>query len=220
MKAKTAVIAGLVASTTTVPAQDIALQLPHNAGIRNLVAQVTIPSIVWTNRISFHSIERPSFDKDFSIRSAPGRTAQSDRLSMKSNYQVIVLPLGDVVPTATTDEVKRVVSTENNAPASVLHFTEEELLYLQYGMPRELQTMQKEETGKKKPVQHLYIKPLSAPRRAALNSYKFSEFIMVDSPSKLTWNEWLNPRVFIPKWAEMWMTESDATPVVLVLTTF
>lgn len=39
-------------------------------------------------------------------------------------------------------------------------------------------------------------------------------------PEKPHWYAWVNPRLFLPKWADFWMTETNAIPVVLVSFTF
>lgn len=39
-------------------------------------------------------------------------------------------------------------------------------------------------------------------------------------PEKPAWYEWVNPCLFLPKWVDFWMTETNATPVVLVLLAF
>ena len=44
------------------------------------------------------------------------------------------------------------------------------------------------------------------------------QYQIVHAPPE--WYEWFHPRIFISKWADLWMTETNATPVVLLLIKF
>lgn len=212
MKPKTAVMAGLISCTTMLHAQDAITGSPTDAGIRNLVVQVTNPSLLWTNKVSLHSIEAQSFLKGSTTVANPSRAAEFDFPSKGTDYQVIVLPWNKEATPPTADlETGSFSKQTAGADTTVFgNFTGSEV-------PFWIQATVNINGGTriKNGAQVIVVEPESETTdRIRIPEHGY--FI----PPQTAWHEWFNPRVFIPRWAEFWMTESEATPVVLVMTTF
>lgn len=170
MKTKTAFMAGLISIATMIQAQDTATYSPTDAGIRNLVAQVTNPLFLSTNNVSLHPIEEHSFVKveDSSEHTAVAGTSLFDNISGNE-------ALFRIKARADINDSSR---TKNGAQIIVVEPENEMTDYS--GIP------------------------------------EHSNFI----PPQTAWYEWINPRMFLAKWADFWINETEAQPVVLVLYEF
>lgn len=212
MKTTTVILTGLITCTTVLHAQSVSSISQDRTSQLAAAGTFSYQEIIWTNSVIFPSLGRQNHEGGISIMSVPDRAAESDLSETNIDYQVLVLPRGEKAP---KEDTGGAAATETKSP-SINGFAVDDFFYWHYGMPRKTQASQKETTGKKKPDQHLYIEPLSAPHGTAPDHSILREYMLAESRPKSAWYEWLNPRAFIPKWTEFWMTESDATPVVLV----
>lgn len=194
MKTRTAVIAGLVSCTTMLHAGGISTNSLNSTVKPTVTTPVFYWETLWTNGVFF----QPTFSAGDSNTMSSVRAAKSDLPSKNVGYQVIVLPHDEVAANAPKDEIR----------------------YWPYGASSTNKTTQTEEAGKQKPFQILVIEPLYASRGVAPDSFRFREYTFSETRPELSWYEWFNPREFLPKWGEFWMTETNATPVVLIMSTF
>lgn len=193
MKTKTVVMAGLISCTTILHAGDIATNSLNGIGKPFATTPVFYREILWTNGVFL----QPTFTGGSNTMSSV-RAAKSDLPSKGAGYQVIVLPHDEVAANAPKDEIR----------------------YWPYGTSSTNQTAQTKEAGKQKPVQILVIEPLNTSDGLAPDTFRFREYTFSETRPELAWYEWLNPRVFLPRWGEFWMNETNATPVVLIMSTF
>jgi len=194
MKTKTAIVAGLISCTTMLHAIDIATNSLNGIGKPATATPVFYRETLWTNGMFY----QPTFTAVGSNSVNSVRAAKSDLPMQKTDYQVIVLPHDEVSANAPKDEIR----------------------YWPYGASSTNKTTQTEEAGKQKPFQILVIEPLYASRGVVPDSFRFREYTFSETRPELSWYEWFNPREFLPKWGEFWMTETNATPVVLIMSTF
>jgi hypothetical protein len=75
-------------------------------------------------------------------------------------------------------------------------------------------------TGNSNLVQVIFIEPPIDSDIGIYDDILIDEYDYQLIHASPEWYEWLDPRMFISKWAELWMTETNATPVVLVLIKF
>ena len=194
MKTNTAIMSGLISCTTMLHAGDLATNSLNGIGKPATATPVFYRETLWTNGIFF----QPTFIAGSSNSVNPIRAAKSDLPSKDTGYQVIVLPHNEVSANAPKDEIR----------------------YWPYGASITNKTAQKNEASKQKPFQILVIEPLYTSRGVVPDSFRFREYTFSETRPELSWYEWFNPREFLPKWGEFWMTETNATPVVLIMSTF
>lgn len=75
-------------------------------------------------------------------------------------------------------------------------------------------------TPPEKPVQILVIEPVEEKGNEQSESLRLREYSFGYSDPQPEWHEWLKPRLFLNRWAELWTTETNAAPVVLILIPF
>jgi len=150
--------------------------------------------LLWTNGVFF----QPTFAAGGSNSVNRVRPAISDLPSKAAGYQVIVLPPDKASANAPKDDIR----------------------YWPYGASSTNKTAQKKESSEQMPVQILVIEPLNAHGGVAPDSFRFREYTFSETRPELSWYEWFNPREFLPKWGEFWTTETNATAVVLIMSTF
>jgi hypothetical protein len=110
-----------------------------------------------------------------------------------------------------------IVLSQNEEVTSI---TDENLLYWKYGSPTTKATAPKDRVGKKKSVQVIVIEPSHTPKCATSGNLMLCEYMFGKTCPETAWYEWFNPLKFLPKWAEFWTKETDASPVVLAMIKF
>ena len=137
-----------------------------------------------------------------------------------NEYQVIVLSHEGDIPLVNDDEIERTVHQTADQEAYLLGtFTGKELLDWMAG-PSHTNIGMKQGETEMKAAQIIVIEPESSEDDRDAERIKIYEQGFVTTHPKATWQEWLKPRMFMMKWADFWMHETNATPVVLVLIKF
>ena len=219
MKTLTAVMTGLITCTTVLHAQSVFSNSLNGSGKLTATTPVVYRELRWTNGVSLPSIDGQNFAEGGSYNVNPIDAEESDLSTIDIDYQVIILSHDNEIPGAVENEAESIFPSDTGTAQQGI-FTADKDLSWKYGALRIYDPEEKGGTGNKIAVQNLFIEPLRAPKVNALDRIRLREYTFTESHRKPAWYEWVYPRVFIPKWTELWTTETDATPVVLVLIRF
>lgn len=74
--------------------------------------------------------------------------------------------------------------------------------------------------GNKNNYQTIIIESTPSPPAVFTTESRSSEYRFDSNHPQPAWYDWFNPRLFLAKWVDYWMYETNATPVVLLLVRF
>ena len=126
-----------------------------------------------------------------------GKTPKNDDSS------VIILSPDREIPVASDDEIERVSTRTSSSNTSVFSgFPENSILFW---MQETANTNRGDNTENE--VQIIALEP-EGDLADGIIIPEYSDMI----PLKPVWYEWVNPRLFLAKWADYWLHETNATP--------
>ncbi len=220
MNFEKAILLGVITAYAALSyAQVTRVNRTNNKGPTAKADTIAYREVLWTNIFEQHYPDKetlaeiPFNEIDFTIPTNDVSAAWSN------DYQVIVLLQDEDMSGPAENEQDTAFTTNLNA-SLLSQLTADELLQWQYGGTKTERNPSNQKGTKRTPTQILIIEPLNSLRGDTPGPIKVHEYRLDTVHPKPEWHEWFNPRMFLEKWAGYWSSETNATPVVLVLFTF
>ena len=205
MKTKTAILAAsIITCATGHPTQDTYAEKERSTEIPKVYAAAS-----HTSRLLFLRPANEAFFYDGSNVWKDTTLGEAEIDSSGKNNDSLLAVLS---PLLSDDEVAS-APTQTNASEEVsvfVNFTGNKILDW---IPKP-QNMNK--ASRKKGGAQRVVFDLESAVNEAIKLPEYKDLI----PPQPAWNEWAIPCVFLPKWVDFWMTETNATPVILMLSRF
>lgn len=221
MNVKIAIIAGLVATCPSVLRAEESSNTANGNHPSEAKPEVSFQTIIWTNDMVFHEDGNPLPFEGSTNGSLPGFIMEKGDMTMTNEYQVLAVYREADNPEISKSDAEGPATA--NTDVSLRELLEANGPYRwRYGTNITSNTPTRAIHSHKKPMQILVIEPLNsrkdlgfAPDRLRIQEYLFD----ANRPEK-AWYEWINPRLFLMKWADYWANGTEATPVALMIISF
>lgn len=217
MNIKIAIIAGLVTTCASVLHAEELSNTGQKTQEPEAKPEVLFRTIVWTNNMSLPEDGKPMLYDGLSNDSLHGFIMEAGDIGVSNEYQVVAVYREE--DTKSEEEVTSPAITN----ATLRDVLEANGVYgWRYGPSHTNNNSAGAGQTHKNPIQILIIEPLNpekdfgfTPDRIRIQEYRF------DTDRQVTaWYEWINPRLFLKKWADYWVNGTDATPVALMVIAF
>jgi hypothetical protein len=209
MKTLTAILAGYIAGTTGLTAQNI--QTAPSARGAGHPPKTEAPQMISGPYTRWLIIE----EGPAAAGSGTDRMTMADDAAAHSGYQVIVLPPDYTGPTSADDRTFRTPAAAGT-PSIFDGLTDDDFTYLSYGGQVDATRTRGRSSGISKSIQVLTIEPLNMARRLPPDAAALRKQAMIRRRPESAGLEWLPPRTALDTWTGGWINETKEIPLVIV----
>lgn len=208
MKTLTAILAGYIAGTTGLTAQQI--QAAPSARGAGQTPKTEAPQMISGPYTRWLIIKGDPASAGHSTSRLP----LTDDTAAHPDYQVIVLPPDYTEPTSTGDRAPRTAAA--GTPLLFSGLTDDEFTYLRYGGKADENRVRTRSSAISKSIQVLTIEPLNMARRLPPDTAALREQALNRRKPESAGLEWFPPRTALNTWTGGWINETKEIPPVIV----